>query len=57
MLVHNLAREDDGGLRAKVAGKFPTGAAAVIDFGANRWSEVGPATGTIAELILPRELD
>ena len=56
-LVHNLAREDDGGLRAKVAGKFPTGAAAVIDFGANRWSEVRPATGTIAELILPRELD
>ena len=57
MLVHSLARDDNDGLRAKVAGKFPTGAAAVIDFGANRWSEVRPGTGTIAELILPREID
>jgi phosphohistidine phosphatase len=57
MLVHSLAHEDNDGLGTKVAGKFPTGAAAVIDFGANRWSEVRPGTGTIAELILPRELD
>ena len=56
MLVHSLGREDNEGLRAKVAGKFPTGAAAVIDFGANRWSEVRPGTGSIADLILPREL-
>jgi phosphohistidine phosphatase len=57
MLVQVLTRDDDDGLRAKVAGKFPTGAAAVIDLEANRWSEVVPGTGTIAELILPRELD
>ena len=57
MLVQSLAREDNDGLRAKVAGKFPTGAVAVIDFGANRWSEVRPGTGTIAELSMPRELD
>lgn len=55
-LVLQLARESDA-LRAKVEDKFPTGAVAMIELSAVRWDEVEPNSGTIRELILPRELD
>lgn len=41
-------------LRERIADKYPTGAAAVLRFSADRWKDAGD--GTIAELILPREL-
>lgn len=41
----------------KVATKFPTAAFAKVRLPAHRWRETSKATGEIAELILPRELD
>ena len=56
-LVADLTHEDERGLRRRVAGKFPTGALAVIELLAASWPDIAPGTGTIVELTLPRELD
>ena len=56
-LVTDLSRDDDEGLRRRVAGKFPTGALAILELPAHLWSKVEPGEGEIVELILPRELD
>jgi phosphohistidine phosphatase len=56
-LVTDLTRDDDKGLREQVAGKFPTGALAIVELPAERWAEVAPGTGKLVELLLPKELD
>jgi phosphohistidine phosphatase len=56
-LIVELTMDDENGLRDRVADKYPTAALAVIQLPAQHWSEVAPGRGTIAELILPKELD
>jgi phosphohistidine phosphatase len=56
-LLLKLTRDDDGGLRRRIAAKYPTAAIAVVTLPAPRWAEVSPESGEIRELILPRELD
>lgn len=56
-LVAGLTRDDDAGLRDRVAIKFPTAALAVIDFAVEQWEAVEAGTGTIVDLIVPHELD
>ena len=56
-LILLLTADDGKGLRERVAEGYPTGALAVIDLPAARWSGVEWGSGTLAELILPRELD
>lgn len=56
-LVADLAVDDERGLRARVIGKFPTAVAAILDLPVDCWTDLAPAAGTIAELIIPRELD
>jgi phosphohistidine phosphatase len=56
-LVIALTRDDPKGLRKRVEAKFPTAAFVSIDLPAEKWSEVQPGGGTIAELIVPKELD
>jgi phosphohistidine phosphatase len=56
-LIVALTRDDPKGLRAKVEQKLPTAAFVRIDLPVEQWSNVEPATGTIAELIVPKELD
>jgi phosphohistidine phosphatase len=56
-LVLALAREDGNGFRSDVAEKYPTAGFAVIELAVPRWDEVETHSGTIVELILPRELD
>jgi phosphohistidine phosphatase len=56
-LVLALTSPDDSGLREKLTENFPTAALALISFPAGRWDEVSQASGTVLELILPRELD
>ncbi len=56
-LIGELTRDDRRGLRKRVAGKFPTGALAVIKLPAKHWAEVEPGSGEIVELVLPKELD
>jgi phosphohistidine phosphatase len=55
-LVLDLTSRDDK-QRDRVALKFPTAGIAAIDLPADRWAKIEPGTGTIAELILPKELD
>ena len=56
-LILGLARDDERGLRDRIAGKFPTAALAVIEFAVERWNDVEPGSGEVVELILPKELD
>jgi phosphohistidine phosphatase len=56
-LITHVTLNDRRGLRERVAGKFPTGALAVIELPAKRWADVEPGSGEIVELILPKELD
>ena len=52
-----LTRDDEHGLRQRIAHKFPTGALAVVELPAKGWDKVELASGRIAELILPKELN
>jgi len=56
-VVLDIARPDSGGFRRRVADKFPTAALAVLDLDINEWSKIAAGCGTIADLLLPRELD
>jgi phosphohistidine phosphatase len=56
-LLAELTRDDTHGLRGKVAHKYPTAALARIELPAKHWAKIEPGSGTVAELILPRELD
>jgi phosphohistidine phosphatase len=65
LIGHNPAMRDTalelvgGGnpsLVEAVEKKYPTAALAVIDFAANRWSEVERASGRILAYCLPRHL-
>ena len=57
MLITELTKDDRKGLRQRIAGKFPTGALAIIEMPAKRWADVAAGSGEIVELILPKELD
>ena len=56
-LLTELTHDDERGLRRRVLGKYPTAALAVIELPAEKWANVQPGSGTIVELILPKELD
>ena len=55
-LVIDLARDDGEGLRRRVLGKFPTAALALLELEIEAWKDADANCGTIAELLLPREL-
>jgi phosphohistidine phosphatase len=52
-----LLTRDEGPLRHRIAGNLPTAAVAGVELSAKQWSEVEPGSGTLSELILPRDLD
>lgn len=56
-LALELTRDDDHGFRKRIAHKYPTGALAILELGADRWSGVAPGRGRIVDLTLPNELD
>jgi len=56
-LIARLARDDEKGLRNRIAGKYPTAALAVIELPVKRWRDLQPGSGEVVELILPKELD
>ena len=56
-LILRLTDDDGGGLRDRVAEKYPTAALAIVELPAVQWNEVGDGSGTLSELILPRDLD
>lgn len=56
-LVLALTSDDEQGFRRLIAPEFPTAAFAAIKWSVEEWNEVGPGTGQLRSLILPRELD
>jgi phosphohistidine phosphatase len=56
-LLIGLTHGDSDGLRRTVAHKYPTGALAVVELPANRWTKVEAGSGEIVELIVPKDLD
>jgi phosphohistidine phosphatase len=58
--LHKLARElagsgskeDLGSLEAK----FPTAGLAILEFPADKWSDIGPRTGTLTRFLVPKKL-
>ena len=56
-LILALTRVDGGGLRERVAANLPTGAVALVELPAPRWTEVMEGSGILRELILPRDLN
>ena len=56
-LILELTVDGENGLRDRVADRYPTAALAVIELPTWHWSEIAPGSGTIVELILPKELD
>ena len=52
-----LTRDDERGLRQRIAHKFPTCALAIVELPAKGWDKLELASGRITELILPRELN
>jgi phosphohistidine phosphatase len=56
-LIVELTHDDDQGLRDRVTHKYPTGALAMIELPAHHWAKIEAGSGTIVELIVPKELD
>ena len=52
-LTRLLGKPDDG---LAVAGKFPTGAAADLEFAVDGWSDVAPHGGRLRTWVRPRAL-
>ena len=55
-LILELTRDDAARLRQRVAVKYPTATLALVELAANHWSEVGPNSGEIVDLIFPKHL-
>ncbi|MGE0007897.1 MAG: histidine phosphatase family protein [Parvibaculaceae bacterium] len=55
-LARRLAGKGDAKLRKRLAGKYPTGALAVISFDAADWDAVEDGKGTLAVFVRPRDL-
>lgn len=56
MLALQLAEDDEDGLRAALAAKYPTGALAEIALDIESWGEAGPACGRLTAFIPPKSL-
>ena len=57
MLLLLISEDDDRGLRAEIAGKFPTGALAEIRLPIDHWRDTGEKAGRIQSLVRPRDSD
>lgn len=55
-LAVRLVGEGPEEIVGKMSTKFPTGTLAVIDFPIDEWMALAPGTGTLVDLVLPREL-
>jgi phosphohistidine phosphatase len=56
-LANWLCSEGDPSPRAQLARKFPTGAAAVIEFDVDDWGDVDAETGRLLDLATPKKLE
>jgi phosphohistidine phosphatase len=56
-LAVSLVDEGNEAQLARLAEKFPTGALAVITLPCQSWRDLGEGSGTLEELVLPRQLE
>jgi len=56
MLVREPASKDERRTVAALMSKYPTAALSVIDFPVDRWSEIAPGEGMLADLVTPADL-
>jgi phosphohistidine phosphatase len=58
--LHKLARELAGGGSKEDFGsleaKFPTAGLAILEFPADKWSDIGPRTGKLTRFLVPKKL-
>lgn len=54
--AHSLVKDDPDGLMPHMTAKFPTAAAAVIDFPILSWSDLATASGRLISFDCPRDL-
>ena len=52
LLLLDLTRGDDRGLRTQIEESFPTATLAAVDITTSRWADAGPASGELADLII-----
>jgi phosphohistidine phosphatase len=52
-----LASAGESKILAKMRGKFPTAAVAILRFDVARWSEISGETGTLVDFARPRDMD
>jgi phosphohistidine phosphatase len=52
-----VAPENENGLFAAAAEKYPTAAFAVLELAIERWADCAPGCGTLVHLARPRDLD
>jgi phosphohistidine phosphatase len=55
-LARGLAADGKKKALAKMATKFPTGAAAVIEYDVAHWADVAPGTGKLRAFVRPKDL-
>jgi phosphohistidine phosphatase len=51
LLLLDLTRDDDRGLRARIEESFPTAALAAVDIASSSWADAEKASGGLADLI------
>lgn len=56
-LASELVGEGPRAVRNRLALEFPTAAYVVIDFDADRWSEIAPGQGRLDRFVRPRDID
>ncbi|HWA49351.1 MAG TPA: histidine phosphatase family protein [Dongiaceae bacterium] len=56
-LANWLSNEGDAAARGALARKFPTGAAAVIDFDVEDWKDVDAETGRLIDFATPKQIE
>lgn len=57
ILASLLAGDGEAEARASLGRKFPTGALAVLDFPAQRWSDLSERSGYLRAFVRPRDLE
>ena len=57
LILSQLSINDEDRFTQRIAQGFPTGAFALVELPQERWNTVGPGSGKILELILPKDPD
>jgi phosphohistidine phosphatase len=57
LLFRLVADDDEAGLVARAAEKFPTASFAVLELAVDKWAAIAPGCGRLVHFVRPRDLD